>query len=87
MIIKMILSALLPEGAGATTGWLATGGTAAAPQDVQNCLSGDTSDPHFAQKLATMFSFSLGIGATCKIQIGVQEASAHDFSRAVSALK
>ncbi len=56
----MILSALLPELAGGATGWTVpiTAGPAAegVPHEVQNCLSGDISVPHFAQKLAMLIS-------------------------------
>jgi hypothetical protein len=63
-IIRMILSALLPDFAGTATGCTGTttAGTAAAgaPQAAQNCVLGDSSAPHFEQKLATMISLSLG---------------------------
>jgi hypothetical protein len=58
----MILTALLPEVAGAAVGWSVVGWAAAAarvPQDVQNCSPAGNAEPHFAQKLATMISLSL----------------------------
>jgi hypothetical protein len=62
----MILSALLPELAGAAAGWAAVGWAgaaplvaAAAPQDVQNCSLADIAEPHLAQKLAMVISLSL----------------------------
>src|ERR1039458_339818 len=61
-IIRTLLIALLPALASGAAGW--AGATTAAPaaygvpHAVQNCLSGDTSAPHFAQKLAMMISLS-----------------------------
>src|ERR1035441_1705186 len=53
--IRMILSVLLPDLAGAATGWAA----AAAPQEEQDCMLGVNAAPHRAQTFAMMISLPL----------------------------
>jgi len=60
MTMTMILTALLPEGAGGSAGCAETPtaepAAAGAPHAVQICLSGDNAAPHFVQKLAMTIS-------------------------------
>jgi hypothetical protein len=59
--MRMILTALLPDEAGAAAAGVGTdiaiGAGAGAPHEAQDCAPEGSSVPHFEQKVATMLSF------------------------------